>query len=291
MPADATSSGATPPGASPGASPGAPPGTSSRAGIPTGEHADVAQASADGLLPDPSVGPDKDAALVQRMFDRVAPRYDLMNALLSLGHDAHWRRVAVAAVDPRPGETLVDVAAGTGALAHALAHRTADKARVVAVDFSEAMLAAGAAREARGVPRRSGLAWVVGDGTHLPLPDASADAVTIAFGLRNLPDPAGGLREFARVVRPGGRLAVLEFSQPTAPWFAWLYDAYLGTVLPALARRVSSAPAAYTYLAESIRRWPPQRQLADVIAGAGWSRVRWQNLTGGIVALHVAERA
>ena len=243
-----------------------------------------------GALPDPGVGPEKDAELVQRMFDRVAPRYDLVNALLSLGHDAHWRRAAVASIAPRPGQVLLDVAAGTGALAHALAAAADDRATVVALDFSTAMLAAGAARESRGVPRRSGLGWVAGDGLRLPLPDASVDAVTIAFGLRNLPDPAAGLAEFARVTRPGGRLAVLEFSRPTNRWFARAYDAYLGTVLPAVAARFSSAPAAYGYLAESIRRWPDQATLAGVIGDAGWERVRWTDLTGGIVALHAGLR-
>ncbi|WP_240731813.1 ubiquinone/menaquinone biosynthesis methyltransferase [Egibacter rhizosphaerae] len=229
-----------------------------------------ARHEADFPLPDPETGPAKDAALVQRMFDRVAPRYDLVNALLSLGHDRHWRRVAVAAVAPRAAETIVDVAAGTGALAHELAAAAGDGATVVALDFSTAMLDAGAEREERGVPRRSGLAWVAGDGTRLPLPDASVDAVTIAFGLRNLPDPAAGLAEFARVTRPGGRLAVLEFSRPVHPAFRRVYDAYLGTVLPAVADRVSSAPAAYRYLAESIRRWPDQPRLAEhLLAGGG----------------------
>ncbi len=241
-------------------------------------------------LPDPRSGPDKDAALVQGMFDRVAPRYDLANAVLSLGQDRHWRRVAVAAVDPRPGETLLDVAAGTGPLAHELAAASGDAARVVALDFSLPMLQAGVEREARGVPRRSGIAWCNGDGTRLPLPDASVDAVTIGFGLRNLPDPAAGLAEFARVTKPGGRLAVLEFSRPTLAPLATVYERYLIGALPKIAQVVSSAPSAYRYLAESIQLWPDQEELAGVVAEAGWSQVRWKNLTGGIVALHFARR-
>jgi demethylmenaquinone methyltransferase / 2-methoxy-6-polyprenyl-1,4-benzoquinol methylase len=240
--------------------------------------------------PDPSVGPDKDAALVQRMFDRVAPRYDAANTLFSAGQDRHWRRVAVRAVAPQAGEVLLDVAAGTGALAHELAAESGDGATVVALDFSYEMLRAGVEREARGRPRRSGLVWVNGDGTRLPLPDASVDAVTIGFGLRNLPDPAAGLAEFARVTRPGGRLAVLEFSHPARPPFAALYSRYLMRAIPGLARWVTSDPAAYRYLAESIRLWPRQAELAETIAAAGWESVRWKNLTGGIVALHAAVR-
>ena len=251
----------------------------------------AASGPADPALPDPRSGPAKDAALVQGMFDRVAPRYDLANAVLSLGHDRHWRRVAVAAIDPRPGEVLLDVAAGTGPLAHELAAASGDRARVVALDFSLPMVQAGAEREARGVPRRSGLAWCNGDGTRLPLPDASVDAVTIGFGLRNLPDPLVGLAEFARVTRPGGRLAVLEFSHPVLAPLATVYERYLIGALPRIAQLVSSSPSAYRYLAESIRLWPDQEQLAAQITQAGWSGVRWKNLTGGIVALHHARRA
>lgn len=241
--------------------------------------------------PDPHAGPEKDAALVQRMFDRVAPRYDLANSLFSMGQDRHWRRVAVAAVDPRPGQVLLDVAAGTGALAHELAAASADRAHIIALDFSFEMLSAGVDRERRGRSRQSDLLWVNGDGTRLPLPEASVDAVTISFGLRNLPDPAGGLAELARVTRPGGRLAVLEFSHPTWKPFALLYERYLMRAIPGLARWVTSDAAAYRYLAESIRLWPRQEELAHTIEQAGWNSVRWKNLTGGIVALHVGVKA
>jgi demethylmenaquinone methyltransferase / 2-methoxy-6-polyprenyl-1,4-benzoquinol methylase len=236
-------------------------------------------------LPSPLSGPGKDAALVQRMFDRVAPRYDVANTVFSLGHDHHWRRAAVRAVAPRPGELCVDVAAGTGALAHALAD---SGARVLALDFSWNMVATGAARDRDGGAPR--LLWCNGDGNRLPLPDGSADVLTIAFGLRNLPDPAAGLAEFARVVRPGGRLAVLEFSQPTWAPFRELYLRYLTRAMPLAARVLTSDPTAYRYLADSIRAWPDQDALARVIAGAGWERVQWKNLTGGIVALHRAVR-
>lgn len=232
-------------------------------------------------LPDPRVGPGKDAVAVQRMFDRVAPRYDRANALLSFGQDAHWRRVAVRAVAPQPGERILDVAAGTGPLARGLA---ATGAEVVALDFSPNMVATGAQR----VP---GVRWINGDGTRLPLPDASVDAVTIGFGLRNLPDPVAGLAEFARVTRPGGRLAVLEFSTPVWGPFRTLYLEYLMRGLPWAARYVTSHAPAYRYLAESIRAWPDQEALAATIAAAGWTRVRFKNLSGGIVALHHALRA
>lgn len=235
--------------------------------------------------PDPRPTQDKDAALVQAMFDRVAPRYDTANTIFSMGQDRHWRRVAAAAAGVRTGDTVVDVAGGTGALAHELA-RTG--ARVLVLDFSWNMVATGAARA--GAAGDNAIWWCNGDGMRLPLADASVDAVTIAFGLRNLPDPAAGLAEFARVTRPGGRLVVLEFSHPTWAPFRSVYTRYLVGAIPSLARVVTSDPAAYRYLAESIQAWPDQQSLAGIIAGAGWSNVRWKNLTGGIVAAHQATR-
>ncbi|MPZ87518.1 MAG: ubiquinone/menaquinone biosynthesis methyltransferase [Nitriliruptorales bacterium] len=232
-------------------------------------------------LPDPRPTVDKDAALVQAMFERVAPRYDVANTMLSLGQDRHWRRVATRAVDPQPGELILDVAAGTGALSHEL---LASGARVVPLDFSWTMLATGAERE--GDARR--LWWTNGDGTRLPFARGRFDAVTIAFGLRNLPDTAAGLRELARVTRPGGRLVVLEFSSPTWAPFREIYRRYLVGALPAAARMVTSHPAAYRYLAHSILAWPDQGGLARIITAAGWEQVRWKSLTGGIVAAHHA---
>ncbi len=214
--------------------------------------------------------------------------YDLANTIFSLGQDRHWRRVAVRAADPRPGEVILDVAAGTGMLAHELRGSMAD---VVALDFSWNMLRTGAARERAGRnPGAAGVLWCNGDGTRLPLADASVDAVTISFGLRNLPDPVAGLREMARVTKPGGRLVVLEFSHPTWAPFRAVYLRYLLGLVPRLANVLTSDPAAYRYLAESIVAWPEQEGLARRIAEAGWSGVRWKNLTGGIVAAHHAVR-
>jgi demethylmenaquinone methyltransferase/2-methoxy-6-polyprenyl-1,4-benzoquinol methylase len=219
------------------------------------------------------------------MFDRVAPRYDVANAILSFGSDQHWRRVAVRAVAPQRGERVLDVATGTGKLARELVDAGVD---VVALDFSWNMIAAGADADRRA--GRPPLEWLNGDGTALPFEDGVFDAVTISFGLRNLPDPRAGLREFARVTRPGGRLVVVEFSTPTNRLFHRLYRDYLVGALPRIAEVVTSDPTAYRYLAESILAWPDQRGLAGWLTQAGWQRPRWQNLSGGIVALHHAVR-
>ena len=235
--------------------------------------------------PDPRPTRDKDAALVQQMFDRVAPRYDLANTVFSLGQDRHWRRVAAVGAGAAPGRTILDVATGTGALAVEMAERGAE---VLALDFSANMVTTGARRVGGGPGGR--VRWINGDGTRLPLADASVDAVTIAFGLRNLPETATGLAELARVTRPGGRLVVLEFSHPTWAPFRTVYTRYLVGAIPSLARLVTSDPAAYRYLAESILAWPDQEGLAEIIVANGWRDVAWKNLTGGIVAAHRAVR-
>jgi demethylmenaquinone methyltransferase/2-methoxy-6-polyprenyl-1,4-benzoquinol methylase len=220
---------------------------------------------------------------VAAMFDAVARRYDMTNTVMSLGLDRHWRRRTRQALELRPGDRVLDLAAGTGVSTVELA---LSGAYAVGCDFSLGMLRTGRERgERRGVP------VVAGDALRLPFRDAAFDAVTIAFGLRNVVDTAQALREMARVVRPGGRLVVCEFSQPTFMPFRRLYLNYLMRGLPVVARRVSSNPDAYAYLAESIRGWPEQLRLARQIAAAGWVDVHWRNLTGGIVALHRAERA
>ena len=214
------------------------------------------------------------------MFDAVATRYDVTNDVLSLGQDRRWRRLVVEAVDPKPGDRVLDLAAGTGTSSQPFADLGA---HVVACDFSLGMLRVGK----RARPR---LPFVAGDATRLPFADESFDAVTISFGLRNIVDPAAGLREMRRVTRPGGRLVVCEFSHPTwAPWRT-VYTEYLMRALPSIARAVSSSPDAYVYLAESIRAWPDQPRLAAVVAAAGWQDVQWRDLSGGIVTLHRATR-
>jgi demethylmenaquinone methyltransferase / 2-methoxy-6-polyprenyl-1,4-benzoquinol methylase len=222
---------------------------------------------------------DKRPDEVATMFDGVARRYDLTNTVLSLGQDRGWRRLTRAALDPRPGERVLDLAAGTGASTVELAR---SGAYCVACDFSLGMLRQG---DRRGVPR------VAGDALRLPFADAAFDAVTISFGLRNVADADQALREMARVTRPGGRLVVCEFSTPTWRPFRTVYTEYLMRALPVVARRVSSNPDAYVYLAESIQVWPTQERLAGMVAQAGWRNVAWRNLTGGIVALHRAVRS
>ena len=224
---------------------------------------------------------DKRPREVAAMFDDVASRYDLTNDVLSLGQDRRWRKAVLGAVDPRPGERILDLAAGTGTSSLPFAQAGA---RVVPCDFSQGMLEVGK----RNLPQ---LPFTAGDGTRLPFADASFDAVTISFGLRNLVDPDAGLREMLRVTRPGGRVVVCEFSRPTWAPFRTLYVEYLMRALPPVARTVSSSPDAYVYLAESIRAWPDQAALAGRIAAAGWADVQWRDLSGGIVALHRATRA
>jgi demethylmenaquinone methyltransferase / 2-methoxy-6-polyprenyl-1,4-benzoquinol methylase len=222
---------------------------------------------------------DKDPREVARMFDRVAKRYDVTNTVLSGGQDRFWRIATRKALAPVAGERVLDLAAGTGVSTVELAK---DGAWCVAADFSLGMLRNGLHRE---------LPMVAADALHLPFADASFDAVSISFGLRNVVDPVAGLAELARVTRPGGRLVVCEFSTPTWAPFAGIYHNYLMRALPEIARRVSSNPEAYVYLAESIRAWPDQPALAQKIISAGWSQVAWRDLTGGIVALHKGVRA
>jgi demethylmenaquinone methyltransferase/2-methoxy-6-polyprenyl-1,4-benzoquinol methylase len=222
---------------------------------------------------------DKDPHEVASMFDAVARRYDITNTVLSLGQDRYWRRATRSALQVVRGQSVLDLAAGTAVSTVELAK---SGAWCVAADFSVGMLHAGGRRP---VPK------VAGDATRLPFGDEVFDSVTISFGLRNVVDFAAGLREMARVTKPGGRLVVCEFSTPTVPVFSTLYKEYLMQALPRVARAVSSNPDAYVYLAESIRAWPDQSALARAIEQSGWSQVRWRNLTGGIVALHTATKA
>ena len=223
---------------------------------------------------------DKKPADVAAMFDGVAKRYDLTNDVLSLGQDRRWRKLVTRAVDARPGDRVLDLAAGTGTSTLPFAQAGA---LAVPCDFSLGMLQV-------GKQRLPALGFTAGDAMRLPFADGVFDAVTISFGLRNVADPSVALAEMLRVTRPGGRLVVCEFSHPTWAPFRTVYTEYLMRALPVIARKVATNPDAYVYLAESIRAWPAQRELAGVIGAAGWSKVGWRNLSGGIVTLHRATR-
>lgn len=218
----------------------------------------------------------KQPQTVAAMFDEVADGYDRTDTLISFGLDRRWRRAMVAALTVVPDMRVVDVAAGTAISTAALAK---SGAWCVAVDFSEGMLRAGA-RKRGEVPK------VVGDALHLPFADASVDAVTISFGLRNVERTSDALTELRRVTRPGGRLVVCEFSTPS--WTPWrlAYQKVALHALPTVARSVSSNHSAYEYLSESILAWPDQPALARLMVAAGWRDVEWRDLAGGIVALH-----
>jgi demethylmenaquinone methyltransferase/2-methoxy-6-polyprenyl-1,4-benzoquinol methylase len=224
---------------------------------------------------------DKRPAEVSAMFDKVAERYDLLNDALSLGMDRHWRKVVAKAVGAGPDQVVLDLAAGTGTSSRTFIRAGA---RCVACDFSVGMLSVGARRPAER------LSFAAGDALALPFAAESFDAVTISFGLRNVADTGQALAELLRVTRPGGRLVICEFSHVPVQRVNALYERYLSSVLPVVARRLSGNAEAYDYLAESIKDWPPQSQLAGRIAAAGWSAVSWRNLTGGVVALHTAQR-
>ncbi len=212
------------------------------------------------------------------MFDRVAKNYDLANDVLSLGQDRAWRTLVVEAVEPRPGQLILDLAAGTGTSSEPFALAGSV---VIPTDLSIGMLTV-------GKKRKPSLDFVAADALQLPYADASFDAVTISFGLRNVEDTAAALVEMRRVTKPGGRLVVCEFSTPTWRPFRVLYSNYLVAAIPKIASVVSSNPVAYDYLAESIQAWPDQSRLAAAIETAGWRQVEWRNLSSGIVALHRA---
>ena len=213
---------------------------------------------------------------VASMFDDVAERYDLTNDVLSLGQDRRWRKEVAKAVDARPAQKVLDLAAGTATSSLPFAQTGA---YVVPCDFSLGMLQV-------GKKKHTWLPFTAGDATRLPFKDDTFDAVTISFGLRNVQDYDAALREMYRVTRPGGRVVICEFSHPPSRAFAELYGFYNSRVLPVVARALSSNADAYDYLNESIRDWPDQQTLASWIRGAGWQDVAYRNLSFGIVALH-----
>ena len=218
----------------------------------------------------------KDPNDVAAMFDDVAPGYDRTNAVLSMGTSALWRLATVRALGIAPGDRVLDIAAGTGTSSAAIARAGA---RVTALDFSAGMIAVGR-------DRHPDIEFVEGDATALPFDDSSFEAVTVSFGLRNVNDPRKALAEMRRVLVPGGRLVICEFSTPPNALVRRAYDFYLSTVMPRITQVTSTNPAAYTYLMESIQDWPTQSVLAGWIRDAGFTGVGFRNLTGGIVALH-----
>ena len=228
------------------------------------------------------------ARLVRRVFEAVAPRYDLMNDLMSGGVHRLWKAELIRWLNPRPGQSLLDVAGGTGDIAHRFLDRLGGNSRgavAVVCDVNQAMLEEGRNRAIdRG--RLQGISWLCGDAEALPVAARAVDAVTIAFGLRNVTDIDAALGEMHRVLKPGGRFLCLEFSHVSEPLLARLYDLYSFTMLPRLGEVVAGDREAYQYLVESIRRFPTQEELARRMGAAGLDQVRVRNLSGGIAALH-----
>lgn len=223
---------------------------------------------------------DKKPEEVAAMFDGVAKRYDLVNDILSLGRTKAWRRAVTRIIDPRPGMRILDMAAGPGASSEPLAKAGAT---VTSADFSHGMLDAGRRQ-------RPYLNFQWADALNLPFGDNSFEVYTISFGLRNTHNTEKALSEALRVLVPGGRLVIVEFSAPTWRPFRTIYTNYLMSALPAIAKKTSSNPEAYVYLAESIKAWPNQAALASLIEKVGFAQVEVTNLTGGIVAVHTATK-
>ena len=218
----------------------------------------------------------KRRADIAEMFDGVAERYDLMNDVMTAGQMRRWRRAVFEAVDPRPGQRILDLAAGTGTSSRPFADAGA---LVIPCDLSLGMLRV-------GKQRQPDLPFVAGDALALPFADGAFDAVTISYGLRNVERTGDALAEMRRVTKPGGRVVICEVSTPTNPLFSKVYKDHLLGILPMLGKVASSNPSAYAYLAESMATWPDQQTLADLMAGAGWRDVAWKSLFGGMVAIH-----
>ena len=217
---------------------------------------------------------------VAAMFDEVAKNYDLANDLLSLGSARIWRKKVAKLVDPKPGQSILDLAAGTGSSSAAFVK---PGVKVVAADFSEGMLEVGR-------QRHPGIDFVFADATKLPFKDQEFDTVTISFGLRNVENTEVALKEMLRVLKPGGKLVVCEFSAIPSKLLNGLYLFYLKNVLPRLSGLISKNPAAYNYLAESIEAWPKQKELAKIIESVGYQFVEFRNQSLGIVAIHTANK-
>jgi ubiquinone/menaquinone biosynthesis methyltransferases len=229
------------------------------------------------------------AGLVRGVFDRVARRYDLMNDLMSAGVHRLWKDAVAARLNPQPGEVILDVAGGTGDMARRFARmarrvqerRGGEDAKIFVIDYNAEMIMAG--RERGFEPE---IAWAVGDAQRLPVPNASADAYVISFGIRNVTDIPAALREARRVLKPGGRFLCLEFSHPVTEPLRKAYDAYSFKVIPEIGAWVAKDRDSYQYLVESIRRFPDQKTFAAMIREAGFSQVGYTNFTAGVAALH-----
>jgi demethylmenaquinone methyltransferase/2-methoxy-6-polyprenyl-1,4-benzoquinol methylase len=236
-----------------------------------------------------SVREGEKSPLVRAVFDSVAARYDLMNDLMSAGIHRRWKDEMIARLRPRPGQRLLDVAGGTGDIALRALPRLVPRGSAVVCDVSHAMLEIGRARALdQGI--LDGVEWVSADAERLPLPDRSIDLYTIGFGLRNVTRIDAALAEARRVLKPGGRFLCLEFTPEISPLLQPFYDLYSFQFVPLLGRIVTGNRDAYAYLVESIRRFPRQSELAEMIAGAGLGQVSFRNLTGGVAALHSAWR-
>ena len=223
------------------------------------------------------------AGQVNRMFDRIAGRYDLLNSLMTAGLHHRWRQRAAERAELRPGDPALDVCCGTGDLALELANRVSPGGRVIGCDFSEPML--DLAREKATARGAVGLRFEWADALSLPYDAERFEAATVGFGVRNLSDLDRGLREMTRVLRPGGRLVILEITQPTRPPLSTFYSLWFDRIVPLLGR-LTSDPEAYSYLPESVRSFPTPRGLAEKMDAAGLQRVRWTVLAGGIIAIH-----
>lgn len=224
---------------------------------------------------------NKDPDDVSKMFDDVAHRYDFLNDLLSLGRTKAWRRVVTSIIAPKPGMKILDIAAGTGSSSRPLVDKGAE---VTALDFSHGMIE-------QGRKQNKNINFVQGDALKLPFEDNSFDVTTISFGLRNTSNTDKALKEALRVTKDGGRIVVAEFSHPVNPIFKKIYLNYLMKALPVIVKKISKNPDAYIYLAESIRAWPDQAELASIMRDSGFKSVAWQDLTFGIVAVHIGYKA
>ena len=224
---------------------------------------------------------NKDPDDVSKMFDDVANRYDFLNDLLSLGRTKAWRRAVTSIIAPKPGMKILDIAAGTGSSSRPLVDKGAE---VTALDFSQGMIE-------QGRKQNKNINFVQGDALKLPFEDNSFEVTTISFGLRNTSSTEIALKEALRVTKDGGRIVVAEFSHPVNPIFKKIYLNYLMKALPVVVKKISKNPDAYIYLAESIRAWPDQAELASIMRDSGFKSVAWQDLTFGIVAVHIGYKA